>query len=285
MTALAVMATAGDTGTSDLLVISSPGFPSVMMLGSAGKALAQGPEAFSGNPALLTPGFTASGGRWNLQTTSVSLAGGFSGGESLDFAAGLTYLGKGGLLRRDDTGSVTGEYSYSTGTAMAGLSMEVLPSIRGGISLGISWENIDTQKGTGFTSSAGIAADLGRGFNTGLSLTGLGTAPSWSGIKKDMPTELHAAVSWDQSEYLTLFSGGKLGFSTADSWSGGICFSLSDLQLTGGYSFVPGEDETAGIFAGLRYIYSSSGIYIIEMAVAQRDEFSWPVLAGISVRF
>ncbi|MCK4806306.1 MAG: hypothetical protein KAT09_01595 [Candidatus Aegiribacteria sp.] len=274
---------AGDTGTADLLVISAPGFPSVMMMGPVGKALAAGPESVTGNPAMIVSGFTASGGSWNLQTTGISVAGGFSAGSDMSISGGVTYLGRGGILRRDETGSVTGEYSFGAGTALAGVSFLLTSWLRGGVSAGISWENVGEQGKTGLTSSAGLAADFQEGMKAGVVVSGIGQAPSWNGIRKNMPTEVSAGVSYPFGSMFTGFAGGRLGFSTSDAFGGGLRIVFTDLAFSAGYRYVPGEDEISGFFAGVQYNYTSEGTYTIEAAVSQRDELSWPVFAGISI--
>lgn len=202
----------------------------------------------------------------------------------MDIAATVTYLGKGGILRRDQYGEVTGEYSFSTGTASAGASFSVLPWLSAGGSFGIAWENIDDQAGTGITASAGLAADIGERGTAGLCVTGLGTSPEWNGVSKAMPVEVSAGASWRFSRLLECFAGTGIGFSTSSSFGGGLSIELEELSISGGYSFVPDEEEMTGFFAGLQYTYESSGTYIIEAAVSQRDQLDWPVLAGISVR-
>jgi len=266
-----------------MLVISAPGFPSVMMMGPAGKALAEGPESVTGNPALIESGFTASGGRWNLRTTGVSVAGGFSAGPGMNLSGGVTYLGRGGIVGRDASGAVTGEYSYGAGTAVLGMSYQLAPWLKAGISAGISWENIAEQGGTGMNCSAGLAAGLPSGLKAGLAVSGIGQAPQWNGIRKNMPVEISAGVSYPFGSMFTGFAGGKAGFSTSHALGGGLQVNYSDLAFVGGYQYVPDEDEISGFFAGLQYSYTSGGTYTIEVAVSQRDELSWPVFAGISI--
>lgn len=274
---------AADTGTADMLVISAPGFPSVMMMGPAGKALAVGPESVTGNPAMISSGFTASGGRWNLQTTGVSVAGGFSAGSAMNFSAGITYLGRGGILCRDETGLVTGEYSFGAGTALLGMSYLLTPWLKGGISAGVSWEDIGKQEGTGFTCSTGLAADLTKDVKAGVVVSGIGQAPSWNGIRKNMPTEISAGMSYAFTPIFTCFAGGRAGFATSDAFGGGLKIEYSEVSVSAGYRYVPGENEITGFFAGLQYNYTSEGTYTIEAAVSQRDELNWPVFAGISI--
>lgn len=274
---------AGDTGTADLLVISAPGFPSVMMMGPAGKALTAGPHSVTGNPAMIRSGFTAAGGTWNLQTTGISVAGGFSAGSNMSVSGGLTYLGRGGILRRDETGSVTGEYSFGSGTALAGVSFLLTPWLQGGVAAGISWESIAEQKGTGLTCSAGLGTEFQNGAKAGIVLSGFGQAPSWNGIRKNMPLEISAGVSYPFWSMLTGFAGGRIGFFTSDTFGGGLRIDYADLGFSAGYGYTPGEDEISGFFAGMQYTYISDGTYTIEAAVSQRDDLSWPVFAGISI--
>jgi len=254
-----------------------------MMMGPAGKALAAGPESVTGNPAMIVSGFTASGGSWNLQTTGISVAGGFSAGSDMSIAGGVTYIGRGGILRRDETGSITGEYSFSTGSALAGVSFSLTSWLRGGISAGTTWENIAEQGGIGLNCSAGLAADFKEGMTIGIAVSGVGHAPSWNGIRKNMPTEVSAGVSYPFGTIFTGFAGGRIGFSTSDAFGGGLRVEYSDMSISAGYQYAPGEDEISGFFAGLQYNYVSEGTYTIEMAISERDELSWPVLAGISI--
>ncbi len=279
------LAVAGKTGTTDLLVLSSPGFPSMMMLGPAGCAIGTGPESMLSNPALCETGFSAAGGRWNLSTTAVSVAGAFSIGPDIEVGTGLVYLGRGGLIGRDESGAVTGEYSYSTGCAMAGVSFPVAGCIDAGVSAGVSWENVAAEGGAGITANAGLAFKPSGGFLAGIVITGVGQTPSWQGIHKDMPTEVSAGASYRISSILTGFAGGKIGFSTSDAYGCGMSINYREYGCSAGYQYSPGEEEISGFFAGLRYTYESSGSYTIEIAASQRDELDWPVLAGLSVSF
>ncbi len=281
----ASLAIAGETGTADLLVLSSPGFPSTMMLGPAGCAISTGPGSMLSNPALCKTGFSAAGGRWNLETTAVSIAGAFSAGSDIEVGTGLVYLGRGGLIGRDESGAVTGEYSYSTGCAMAGVSFPLAGWIDAGVSAGLSWENVAAEGGTGINANAGLAFKPDGGLLAGIVITGVGQAPSWQGIRKDMPTEISAGASYRISSIMTGFAGGKIGFSTSDAFGCGMSINYSEYGCSAGYQYSPGEDEISGFFAGLRYTYESGGSYTIEAAISQRDELSWPVLAGLSVSF
>ena len=254
-----------------------------MMMGPAGKALAAGPESVTGNPALIESGFTAAGGRWNLQTTGVSVAGGISAGPGIKLSGGMTYLGRGGIVGRDAAGAVTGEYSFGSGTAVIGMSYLLTSWLKAGVSAGISWENIAEQGGTGLNCSAGLAAGFPSGLNAGLAVSGIGQAPQWNGIRKNMPVEISAGVSYPFGSIFTGFAGGKTGFSTSHALGGGLQVNYSELAFTAGYQYVPDEDEISGFFTGLRYSYTSGGTYTIEAALTQRDELSWPVFVGISV--
>lgn len=274
---------AGGSGTADLLVLSSPGFPSMTMLGPAGSAIGSGSGSILSNPALCETGFSAAGGRWNLETTAASVAGAFSIGSDIEAGVGLVYLGRGGLIGRDESGAVTGEYSYSTGCAMAGVSFPLAGWIEAGVSAGLSWENVASSGGTGITANAGMAFKPSGEFLAGIVLTGVGQAPSWQGIRKDMPTEISAGASYRISSILTGFAGGKIGFWTSDAFGCGMSINYREYGCSIGYQYSPGEEEISGFFAGLRYTYESSGSYTIEIATEQRTELDWPVLAGLSV--
>jgi hypothetical protein len=253
-----------------------------MMYGPAGAALASGPGAVLGNPALAGSGFAASGGRWNLSTTSISAAGGISPG-GVTLAAGMLYIGRGDLTGRDASGEVTGGYSFSTGCALAGASFPLGGWLRAGISAGIAWEDPGNGIGTGIAAGAGMAGEPISGFRFGAGVSGLGVAPSWNGIRKDMPATVYTAVEWSVSPLFDLFAGGGLGFSTAGSFGGGASLHIGDIACSAGYAASPSEDEITGIFGGLRYVYRSGGVYTIEAAFTQRHSMDWPVMAGISV--
>jgi hypothetical protein len=263
-------------------VLSSPSGPSSMMYGPAGYALAFGPGAVLGNPALAGSGFTASGGRWNLSTTAISAAGGLSPG-GVTIAAGMLYIGRGDLTGRDASGVVTGGYSFSTGCALGGAAFPVGRWLHAGISAGVAWEDPGNGIGTGLAAGAGIAGEPFGGLRFGACVTGLGVAPSWNGIRKDMPSTVSTGVEWSISPVLDLFAGGGLGLSTSSSIGGGACLHIGDLACSAGYNASPSEDETTGIFGGLRYVYRSGGTYTIEAAFMQRHSMDWPVMAGISV--
>ena len=276
-------AIAGETGTADLLVLSSPGFASIMMLGPAGCAISTGPGSMLSNPALCETGFSAAGGRWNLETTAASVAGAFSAGSDIKVGTGLAYLGRGGLIARDESGAVTGEYSYSTGCAMVGVSFPLAGWIDAGVGAGLSWENVAAEGGTGITANAGLAFKPTGGLLAGISITGVGQAPSWKGIRKDMPTEISAGASCRISPILTGFAGGKIGFSTSDAYGCGMSINYLEYGCSAGYQYAPGEGEISGFFAGLRYTFESCGSYMIEIATSQRDQLDWPIMAGLSV--
>lgn len=285
--ALVVSVSAGfsGTGTADLLLVPSPGYPGQMRYGSAGFALHRGPAALEGNPSALGSGFSASGGRWNLETTSVSAVGAFSISPSIIAGAGVRYIGKSGLVERDAEGNETGEFSFSTGSLNAGISYDVFGGWKAGISLGVAWERIAGKGGTGMVASAGLSGSPFEGAFAGASLRGIGQAPSWNGIRKNMPTEVTAALLYNISSVVSVFGGGRIGFSTFDSYCAGVEFDYEGFTASGGWEVAPGEDETSGLFAGMGYSYVSEQTYLLELAVSQRHELEWPVLAGLSVLF
>jgi hypothetical protein len=280
--ALTAAVAVGSTGSADLLVLSSPSGPSAMMYGPAGRALASGPGAILGNPALAESGFAASGGRWNLSTTAISASGGISPGRAT-LAAGILYIGRGDLTGRDPSGEVTEGYSFSTGCALAGASFPLWGWLRAGLSAGVAWEDPGDGIGTGITAGVGIAGEPTEDLRFGAGVTGLGAAPSWNGIRKAMPTTVSTGVEWSVSTMLNLFAGCGLGFSTCSSFGGGANVCIGDLSCSAGYAASPTESEITGIFGGLRYVYRAGGTYTVEAAFSQRRNMDWPVMAGISV--
>lgn len=282
--ALAGTAAAGEPGTADLLVLQSPAFPGRLSMGAAGFALAGGPDAVFGNPAMLTAGFAAGGGRWNLGTTSAAAAGAFGLGGGLRGAAGFRYLGRGDMTGRDEYGAQTGVYSYGTGLMAGGFSGDFAPGLSWGASMAVAWEKIDAETGTGFSANLGMRARTDAGLRAGLALRGLGQAPSWDGIRKDMPITLDAGAEMPVSDRLDLFAGGQLGFSTSSAGSAGLRGSVSGLGLSCGYTLGE-EEETSGVFGGLSYRYRAAETYTVEIATSQRDVLDWPVLAGLTVVF
>ncbi len=282
--ALAGTAAAGEPGTADLLVLQSPAFPGRLAMGAAGFALAGGPDALFGNPAMLSSGFAAAGGRWNLGTTSAAAAGAFGLGEGLRGAVGLRYLGRGNMTGRDEYGEQTGVYSYGTGLVAGGFCGEFVSGLSWGASMAAAWEKIDAETGSGFALAAGAAWSSPFGLRAGLALRGLGQAPSWNGIHKDMPTTVDAGAEMPVYGPLLAFAGGQLGFSTASAGSFGLRGGVSGLGLSCGYTLGE-EEETSGVFGGLSYRYSAAETYTVEIATSQRDVLDWPVMAGLTVVF
>lgn len=280
--ALTAAAVLGSTGSADLLVLCVPAGPTAMMYGPAGAALASGPSAVLGNPALAGSGFAASGGRWNLSTTAVTAAGGITRGRAA-LAVGMLYAGRGDLTGRDASGEVTGGYSFSTGCMLAGGSLPLGSRLRIGLSGGIAWEDPGTGTAVGMTVSAGAAGEPVAGLRFGVGIAGLGLAPSWNGIRKAMPASVSAGAEWTASSGISVFAGGRLGFATAGSLGGGAVLRVGGLSLTAGYGVAPGEEEISGVFGGLRYVYRARGTYVVEAAFARRHSMEWPVTAGISV--
>lgn len=281
---MSVATVSADTGTADLLILCSPGFPEQMMLGPAGRAIAAGPLTITSNPALLQTGFSAGGGRWNLSTTSVSFAGAFSAGD-LICAGGLKYLGKGGLVQRDASGQVTGEYAFSTAFAGAGVAFPLTDFISCGISGGAVWETVAEETVSGFAVNAGAAMQLFSDVDLGIAVTGVGQAPSWNGIHKNMPIEISAGIGIPFAQVCYGFAGVRQGFDTADLYGGGLKVSISGLSCSGGYQYST-QDGQSGVFGGLSYSSrSAEELYSISLAFSQSSEFSWPVLAGLTVSF
>jgi hypothetical protein len=280
---MASISTAG-VGTADLLLIPTPASAAEMSMGAAGRALVYGPAAALGNLAGLGNGFSAAGGRWNLQTTSVSVSGAFGVGPGTHLGLGLRYLGRGGLVERDRHGTETGEYSYGSGTAGAGLAWALAEGLSVGGSLAAAWEKVDDQGGTGITTGLGIRATPLDNLVAGALLDGLGQAPSWGGVHKDMPTTLWLGSSYSASEMLGGFGGARIGLSTACSYGGGLKAIFRGLSVSVGYDLSE-EEEMEGVFGGVGYVYRTSETYLVEVAFSQRSELSWPVMAGLSVWF
>jgi hypothetical protein len=289
-TALALLlilpgASGAGSGTADLLIIPSPGYPGHLRFGCAGPALTGGPAALDGNPAAISPGFAAAGGRWNLGTTEVSASGAFRLSGSLHAGIGARYLGRSGLVERNEEGVETGEYSFSSGMVSAGVSRTLVGSWSGGVSLGVVWEDVGDRGGSGFSASAGILGRPADGLTIGATLRGVGSSPSWNGIHKDMPTEIAAGVRYSFYRFVSVFGGGRLGFNTPDSFCLGLEFEHSGFSMSGGYEHTPDVDESTGIFGGIGYTYRSAEVYSIELAFSQRDLLEWPILAGLSILF
>jgi hypothetical protein len=115
-------------------------------------------------------------------------------------------------------------------------------------------------------------------------VSGLGIAPEWNGIRKDMPVEATAAVVCSPTGMLALACGATAGPSTAPRISAAAQAGLSGFTVSGGWQAVPGEERAGGPFAGASYTYSSSGTYTLDASVS-RDETGWPVAAGITASF
>ena len=150
--------------------------------------------------------------------------------------------------------------------------------------MALAWENIDAETGTGFSANLGMRARTDAGLRAGLALRGLGQAPSWDGIRKDMPITLDAGAEMPVSGAVSAFAGGQLGLSTSSAGSVGLRGGYAGLALSCGWTLGE-EEETSGVFGGLSYRYSAAETYTVEIATSQRDVLEWPVMAGLTVVF
>lgn len=282
--AVAAGGAGASTGTADGLLLCIDTFPGLARLGCCARAIVAGPWAASSNPALMTRGISASGGSARLSSTSLGLGAGFSLGGDLTGGATLRWLGHGGLTGRDEVGEVTGEYSWSAGSAMAGLSLGLAGGLVAGVAGGPLWESAGDVSATGLSGSAGLCWTASPSLSAGCMVTGLGMAPDWDGIRKDMPVEATAAVLYSPPGMLLLTCGATAGPSTAARLSAAAQASLSGFSVSGGWEAVPGEERAGGPFAGASYTYSSSGTYTLDASVS-RSETGWPVSAGITASF
>jgi hypothetical protein len=275
-----------DSGSADLLFLSTPAFPEQMSMGPADFTLAGGCQAVFGNPSMIGEGLAFSGGRWLLETTTVSAAAGFRIMQDLRLGIGLRYFGRGGLEGTDEQGNPTGEFSFSSGIFGSGFSFQPFGDWRAGMFFGIAWEKIGNTGGTGFTFSTGISGHVGNYLELGVSITNLGKSPSWNSIHKDMPAELSAGAAFSFTDDIKAFGAYKLGFSTVNRFGGGMEFSVTGLKISGGYQFAPDHQEAGGIFSGILYrIDTEEESYSISFAMQQKDELNWPLIAGLSILF
>ncbi len=285
LTALLLSAVAAaSTGTSDGLVLCMDPFAALARLGSAADAVIAGPWAASGNPAVLQSGMGASGGTAALESATAGAAAAFSAGGGVCAGVSMHWLGHGGIQGRDEEGMPTGEYSWSSGSLSGGLSLGVLPGLRAGASFGPVWESADDERATGLAASAGVFCDAIPDLGIGLVLENVGSAPDWNGIRKNMPVELSLGASYRPSVALGFVGGASLGFHTLSRLSAAAEFRAGSIAVSGGWNVVPEETGASGPFAGAGYIYDSSGVYRFDIAVG-KDEFGWPVLAGLSASF
>ncbi len=272
------------TGTADALVLCRRPFSSAARLGPAAYAVLAGPWAASGNPAALAGGISASGGTAALESSTAGAAAALSAGGGIMVGLSLQWLGHGGIQGRDEQGLPVGEYSWSSGCLSAALAADVAPSLKAGVSFGPVWESAGDEGATGLTSSAGILWNASPSIDVGLALENFGSAPDWSGVQKNMPVEISLGAAWKPSGMISIIGGGSLGFHTSSRLSAAAEVRSGSVSLSGGWELVPDDPEASGPFAGIGYIYESSGIYRVDVAVT-RDEFGWPVLAGLSAGF
>jgi len=274
------------TGTADALVLLVPGFAEQIRLGEAGWAIGGAAWGACGNPSTMTPGFSASGGRWNFSTTSAAVATAFQPVRGLAAGGFARFVGRGGLTGRDESGVETGDYSWSSGTAGASASFPLpLPGARGGVSAGVVWEKVDDASASGVTASAGLSVRPLESLEASLAVLNLGCAPSWNGITKDMPTQVSTGAGWRATPFLRLLGGASIGFRTSTRLSAAFEAEACGLSASAGWTAVPGQDEAGGFFAGLSWKFRHESLYSAEFATRQTGSLSWPVSAGISVAF
>jgi hypothetical protein len=273
------------TGTADALVLLAPGFAGQMRLGEAGWALGGGAWAACGNPSSMAGGFCASGGKWNLGTSTAAVAAVLEPAAGMLAGGYFRYAGRGGLTGRDQSGVETGEYSWSSGSAGLAGSFPLPFGTRGGISAGAVWEKADDSSASGMTASAGLCMSPGPDLDLGIAVLNMGSAPSWNGTTKNMPTEVSAGARWEALPCGSIIGGASFGFWTSSRYSAGAEFEAGGLSVSAGWTVVPGQDQAGGIFAGLCWRFRSGSEYSTEFAVRQTGDLSWPVSAGISVAF
>lgn len=282
---LLASAAAASMGTADALMLVSQGFAAQMRLGSASWAVGEGAWAVTANPALTSPGFHGAGGRWNLEATTVSVAGGFGAGGGFVAGGALRFLGRGGLVARDETGQATGEYTWSSGALTAGGAFTPIPSVSIGAAMGPLWERAGSDGASGFYMSAGAGFRPSDALLLGAALHNAGFAPSWDGIHKDMPTEMSAGASVALPAGLRAVAGGVYGFSTSSRASLAAEFAWSGLSFSAGYELAPDSPELNGAFGGIEYRFVEEGTYGASLAFRQSSDLAWPVLGGLSIEF
>lgn len=281
---LASGASHASTGTADALVLCTDPFAASARLGIAAGAVTAGASAVSANPAALTPGITASGGTARLESSSAGAAAAFSAGGGSSAGLSIQWLGHGGIQGRDEAGMPTGEYSWSSGCLSAAFSTALLPRLRAGVSLGPVWESAGGEGATGLTSTVGLYSDAVAGMELGVSVDNLGSAPDWNGVRKNMPTSVTLGASWRPSTVVRLVGGGSLGFFTSSRLSAAAEFPAGPVAVSGGWELAVDEPDASGPFFGAGYVYESAGSYRLDISFS-RDEFGWPVLAGLSASF
>jgi hypothetical protein len=285
LTAVLATAPAADPGTADALVLVIPGFAEQMRLGEAGWSLGGAAWAAAGNPSTLAGGFSASGGGWSFETSTAAVAAAFQPMPGV-FAGGFfRYAGRGGLTGRDGAGVETGEYSWSSGSAGAAGAFPLPFGIRGGLSAGTVWEDVDDQGASGITCSAGLSLSPSDGIEAGLALLNIGSAPSWDGIAKNMPAEVSAGARWRSLPFISIVAGASAGFWTSSRFSAAAEFSAGGLTASAGLTEVPDQDQAGGLFGGLCWRFGYESEYSAEIATRQVGDLAWPVSAGISIAF
>jgi hypothetical protein len=275
----------GDTGTADALILAVPGFAEQMRMGEAGWALGGAAWAAAGNPSSMAPGFSASGGRWTFETSSASAAAAIRPAEGLCAGGFFRYVGRGGLAGRDASGVATGEYSWSSGSAGVAGSFPLPLGTRGGVSFGTVWEKIEDTSASGVIFSAGLSACPLECLDTGLAVLNFGSAPSWDGVTKNLPTEVSAGSRWRALPFLSVVAGAVGGFWTSSRFSLAVEPSIGGLSASAGWTAVPGQEHAGGFFGGLAWEFVNGSEYSAEFALRQVGDLSWPVSAGISVEF
>ncbi len=285
--ALIILCTAqasASTGSADALFLSLDPFAASARLGCAAGATAAGPWACTSNPALLELGISASGGTTNLGASTVGAAAAFGLPGGVTGGMAVHWLGRGGLQGRDEQGLPDGEYGWSSGSLTAACAFDITTGLRAGLSAGPLWESAGSAGASGFAFSAGAALQVSDRLAAGAAVMNAGLAPSWNGIQKDMPVEICGGVRFEPAGFLELTCGGCHGLSTAGRYSAAAEIVMHPLSISAGWELVPGEEEAGGPFGGFSYTHVSSGAYSLDLSI-RRDEFGWPLLAGLTARF
>ena len=201
----------------------------------------------------------------------------FEGGLGLS----LQMLSQGDLMRVDNTGTRTGNFSagdFAAGAAWGGL----FGPFRGGLGFKFIRQNIDDSAGSAVALDAGLQRDLDR-WSLGAAVTNLGSSLKVGSTAFKLPATLRAGATFEVMKRLTLASDMSVSNGQGTRFHGGVLFDLAGpISIGAGYTTGQGEDGPSGLAAGMRLNWNN---FIFDASYRPFGEIGNAMQIGVGARF
>ncbi|MCX5785704.1 MAG: PorV/PorQ family protein [Elusimicrobia bacterium] len=201
----------------------------------------------------------------------------FEGGLGLS----LQMLSQGDLMRVDNTGTRTGDFSagdFAAGAAWGGM----FGPFRGGLGFKFIRQNIDDSAGSAVALDAGVQRDMGK-WSVGAAVTNLGSSLKVGSTAFKLPATLRAGATYEVVKRLTLASDMSVSNGQGTRLHGGALFKLAGpISIGAGYTTGQGEDGPSGLAAGMRLSWNN---FIFDASYRPFGEIGNAMQIGVGARF